>query len=105
VIIDAGKLDRRVELLTKTTTRDAAGQPIDAWIVSATVPAQRLNLRSTDIRSSAGVETVPDAKYLIRWRAGVTTAMRATIDGITYSVVGVDEPDRRATLVLTLQGV
>lgn len=104
-MIDAGKLDRRVELLTKTTTRDAAGQPIDTWSTVATVPAERLTLRSMDIRSSAGVETVPDAKYRIRWRAGVSTAMRATVDGSTFNVIGVDDPDRRTSLIITLQGV
>lgn len=105
MIIDAGKLDRSLELSTKTVTRDAAGQPIEAWTVVATVPAQRLALRAIDIRSSAGIETVPDAKYLIRWRAGVSTAMRATVDGTTFVVTGVDTPDRRISLVLTLQAV
>ena len=47
MIIDAGKLDRIVELLTKASTRDAAGQGIDTWTVSVTVAAQRLTLRAS----------------------------------------------------------
>jgi SPP1 family predicted phage head-tail adaptor len=106
MLIDAGRLDRKLQLLTKTTTRNAVGQAKDSWTVAATFYGERLNLTSIDIQRGAGRETVPEGKYLIRWRDGITTDMRVLADdGNTYSIMAIDEPDRRKSLVLTLQGV
>ena len=103
--IDAGKLDRTIQLLAKSTTRDAVGQARDTWTVVATTNAQRMNLTTADMTRGAGKETIPEGKYLIRYRAGVTNDMRVAVDGQTFAITSVDTPDRRQSLILIVQGV
>lgn len=119
--IAAGKLDRTLELLaagpSKTITgtveddfgqvvSDAYGQEIATFeTVSASIPAQRLEMRTQDAARAGGRDTFAMARFLIRWRGGIATAMRVRSDGKLYDIIGIEEPDRRKTLVLTLEEV
>ena len=113
MMIDAGKLDRKLQLLSLSPGRDEFGQPQNTWTVVATLWGQRLTLSQADIArkpgSSENAEVVRRSvrigKYLIRWRADITDTMRVRIDGLDYAITGIDEPDRRQSLTLTVEGV
>lgn len=102
--IDAGKLDRKLELITLTTVTDDLGQEKSTETVSASVWAQRLDMRTQDAARAGGKETFTFARYLIRWRT-IDTSQRVRIDGKTYDIVAMDEPpgSRRSAIILTLE--
>ena len=62
-------------------------------------------MRTQDAARAGGRETFSMARYLVRWRAGLKTGMQVRTDGKLYSVIAVDEPDRRTTMIITLEEV
>lgn len=103
--IDAGKLDRRLTVLAETVTQNELGEQVRQWAIVATIYAQRLELRQSDVARAAGRDTQASAKYLVRYRNDICVGQRLSVDGATYQIVATDEPDRRTTLVLTVAGV
>lgn len=103
MIINAGSLDRRLTIYSKTSTTDEVGQRIDAWVMGATIYAQLLELRTQDAARAGQRNTYSIGRYLIRYRADLTTGHRLTIDGATYDILSIDQPDRRATMILTVE--
>lgn len=103
--IESGKLDRTLELLTNTVGTDAFGQQIGTFATLATIYAQRLEMRTQDAARAGGRETYSVARFLIRWRANLSTGMRIRCDGKLYDIIDIDEPDRRASLIITLEEV
>lgn len=103
--IESGKLDRKLELLAREVAPDELGQEIEAFSPVTTIRAQRLEMRTQDAARAGARETFSMARYLIRWRAGLSTGMRVRTDGKLYDVVSVEEPDRRTTLIVTLEEV
>lgn len=117
VKVNAGQLDRRLTLYALggeagdlIASYDDRGNPLDEFgaVLSsfgpyATIYAQRLEMRTVDAARAGGRDTYTTARYLIRYRADVTTKMQASIDGQRYDIVSIDQPDRRTTLILTLE--
>ncbi|WP_294196524.1 phage head closure protein [uncultured Sphingomonas sp.] len=103
--IDAGKLDRKLEIMTATVTKNTFGEKVTSWTVSATTWAQRLEIRSADSARAALHQTIVTARVLLRYRTGLEAGQRVRLDGTDYIVTAIDEPDRRATLILMLESV
>ncbi len=103
--VESGKLDRTLELLNLTKVADDYGQEIETFAKVATIYAQRLEMRTQDAARAGGRETFSMARYLVRWRAGLSTGMRIRTDGKLYEIIAVEEPDRRATMTITLEEV
>ena len=103
--IESGKLDRELELQALTVTKDEFKQETKAFTKVATIYAQRLELRTQDAARAGGRETFAISRFLIRWRKDLSTSMRVRTDGKLYDVVAIDEPDRRTTMIITLEEV
>ena len=103
--IASGKLDRVLELQAPTIERDSFGQENESFAMVSTIYAQRLELRTQDAARAGGRETFSMARFLIRWRGDLATGMRVATDGKLYEIIAVDEPDRRATMIITLEEV
>ncbi|WP_336869474.1 phage head closure protein [Sphingomonas sanguinis] len=83
--------------------QDEFGQVITSFRQIASLYAQRLELRTQDAARAGGRDTYSTARYLIRYRPDITTAMRVQIDDTEFDIVAIDQPDRRQTMVLTLE--
>lgn len=78
-VFSSGRLNTRVDILVGTPTRDPAGQPIMTWAVHASVWASVIYPSGVEaIRASANVSTLR-ASVRIRYRPGITTAMRVRL--------------------------
>lgn len=105
MIVNAGALNRRIELLSPSKVKSTVGQEVKHFASVATVYGERMELRTVDAARAGQRDAYTIARFKIRYRTGVTTAMRIKVENRTYDVVAVDEPDRRAVLVLTVQEV
>ena len=103
--IEAGKLDRKLQILSVTTTSNAAGQPSYTTTIMATVWAQSLEIRNVDVARMGGIVGSTTARYLIRWRDDITLAHRVRVDGADYVIRSIDRPDRRISLILTVEAL
>lgn len=121
MMIDGGKLDRKLDILSAGETQNLSGEPItDAFgqvitdefgqdratfATVRTIRAQRLDMRTQDAARAGARETFAMARFLIRYREDISTAMRVRSDGKLYDIKAIDEPDRRASLILTVEEV
>lgn len=103
--IESGKLDRRVELLAPIMKQNDIGEVLEQWTAVATFWAQRLELRTVDVARTSGTDDVARGRYLIRYRNDLSTDLRVAIDGVVHAITGIDEPDRRSTMIISVEGL
>ena len=78
--LDAGKLDRRIEIQETTQTFDDLGQPVDSWSEVVTVWAAKEIKGGREYFGAAQVNAEVVARYRIRNRSGIEPKMRV-VDG------------------------
>lgn len=87
--MQAGRLKNRVIIQQQSATQDAIGQPVNTWTTYATVWA--------DIRHRSGIEEIKAgevastirASIRVRYKAGVTAAMRVSHGSSIYHIKAV----------------
>lgn len=99
-----GHLDQRITLQTATVTRDAVGGPVESWADTVTVWARVRTLTGKQLaraqQASADVSKALD----IRWRSGVSAAMRVKFaDTRTARVSWIEEDKRAGWLTLVVE--
>ena len=103
-MIPAGDLDQRVTLQTATVTRDAVGGPVETWADTVTVWARVRPLTARQVAQAQQVSADVRKSVTIRWRDGVTAAMRVKFsDDSTAKVHWVEEYRRDGKLVLVVE--
>ena len=101
--MQAGKLDRRIAIQEATTSTDGDNQTVETWTEWASSWAQFIPQAGTEELEGESVVPVQTARFVIRWRSGVTTAMRVIHDGETYYIRSVMEIGRRVGLDITAE--
>ncbi|MEV4934927.1 phage head closure protein [Sphingobium sp. LSP13-1-1.1] len=88
----AGDLKQRITFLSSTTTTNDIGEVVeDAPTEVATVWAAKYQLTVKDITRAAGQSAQAEVKFLIRYRADITTKMIVQHKGVTYAITGLEE--------------
>jgi SPP1 family predicted phage head-tail adaptor len=96
----SGSLDRIITLQAVTTAVDDYGTPTEAWTDIAEVRAQLIQASTDERLRDYGESQVASVVFRIRWREGVSTAMRIWYGTQFYNIREVTEIGRRRALEL-----
>lgn len=99
--MNAGKLDRRIEIKGATTAQDNAGQPIPTTTVVATVWARVEQLRGREPFQGEQFNAQQVTIFTIRYRTGIDATMSIVHDGETYGIQSIKEVGRREGLEIS----
>lgn len=99
----ASSLDRRIVIEKMTVTRDVAtGAEVRTWGEFASTWAEKRESSTGTERLVGGASIAArPTKFRIRWRDGVTTAMRVREGSRLYQIIGTAEMGRRMGLEMS----
>lgn len=102
--LQAGSLNRLIEIQSRSTAKDAFGHQSDVWTTVITARASIEPLSGAEIVAAGAQLGETMVQVVIRWRQGITSAMRVVYQGGVYTVLSVlDEFDRHRKLTLLCQ--
>jgi SPP1 family predicted phage head-tail adaptor len=93
--IQAGKLDRRITIESRTLVQSATGAPTETWATFATVWAAKLDLRGREYFEARHDQAEITTEFTIRHLPGLKREMRIQHDGGTYDIIHIPEINRR----------
>lgn len=90
----AGKLDTRIQIKVKTSTRDSFGAEIITYTLLATVWAEKVPVTGREYFAAS--QFIPEAtvKFRIRFREDFDETAIITYDGIDYDILYMAEIGR-----------
>lgn len=91
----AGTLRRLVTIEQRSTAKDSANQVLEQWTQVAQVYADIQPVTGRETQAANGMVSVVSAQIDIRYRAGVTAAMRVRYGAQIYNVAAVLDLDSR----------
>lgn len=86
--LDPGKLDRRITLQTRTTTRDDEGSAVTSFRDEAKIWAEKVSETSSEARRLLSVRSGATVVFRIRYRSNLTSEHRIYFEGRYYDIVG-----------------
>lgn len=98
--MQAGKLDRRATLQTKSTAQDSSGEELGTPTTIGTVWASKADLTGREFLNAQAVHAEVTTRFQIRWRSDVEAEVQIVCEGLTYDVLSVAEIGRREGLEL-----
>lgn len=102
MLTSSGQFDRRVTLLSPTSTVSPTGQRVASWTTVGDVWASRMTESQTEPDRDGEFSARTVSEVWVRWRVGLTAGWRVIYHGETYEVTGVREVGRREALALAL---
>ena len=94
-MLAAGRLNQRVTLQAKTVVRDGMGNEVVSWSDVAAVRAAVEPMRGREYVSLRAAQSDITTRITLRYKAGLTTAMRVLHDGAIYDVREIINPRSR----------
>lgn len=104
--VSAADLSERITIQTRVTTQDAVGQESQAWGSDLLVWAAARPTTGREYVSAGAVQSTANVVFTIRFRPGLTSAMRVLWRGAPFDVVAppTDVDGGRHTIELTCTG-
>ena len=94
-VLSAGRLNQRVTLQAKAVTRDGMGNEVISWSDVAAVWAAVEPVRGKEFVSLRAAQSDITTRITLRYKSGLTTAMRVLHDGAIYDVREIINPRSR----------
>ena len=93
--MDAGKLDKLINIEQRTLTQDLSGQEVELWVSIAIVYANIKPLIGRDYLASK--QTVDELSHdvTIRYRRGIKPKMRISFLSRKFEIFGVIDPEEK----------
>ncbi len=104
-MIAAGSLNRRLTLYAPVTKRSETGTEKPGWRTSGTVWAAQETLSLREIERTSGLASAAEAKFVIRYRQGITELFEVVCEKRRYSVIAVEEIGLHEGLRLLVKAV
>lgn len=98
-MIRAGDLRHSVTIERRSSTQDAAGEPVRTWTLVATRRAAIKRLPGSEVFSAQQNQGRVPTVFLLRWLSGVLPAMRLTSGGKVYNITSARDPDGRLEML------
>jgi SPP1 family predicted phage head-tail adaptor len=86
-------MDQRIRLQQRVAGVDSLGQPSTTWQDVATLWAQAQPLRGREFWAAGQMQSEASVRFRVRWRSGVTTAMRVLWRDQAHDIVAVVDVD------------
>jgi SPP1 family predicted phage head-tail adaptor len=83
-----GRLDRRLAIQARTSTRDDQGSPLVAFATERTVWAEKVEMNSSEARSAGALRAETTLLLRIRYLSSLTSQHRLYFEGKYYDVNG-----------------
>jgi SPP1 family predicted phage head-tail adaptor len=99
--MQAGQLRKRVTIQQRSQTQDEYGQPLLTWSDVATVYAAIEPMNGRELIAAEAVNSDVTHNVTMRYRAGITAAMRLNYQGRLFNIHTIlDENERHRMLTL-----
>lgn len=98
--MQAGKLRKRITIAQESRTADGRGGYALGWATVCTVSGEVADLSARERLAAQQLESDIATAITIRYRTGITSAMRATVDSVSYQIRGVRDPDGRKRMLI-----
>ena len=102
---EPGRLDRRVQLQSRTATQGGSGEEADGWTTFATVWASKHPMSSQRFFAAESKHAENLVRYRIRYRSDVRPLMRLVHGSASFEILGIDEAGRQHMLDLACRAV
>lgn len=89
----AGDLNRRITIQQRSSTPDSYGQQSGAWTDVVTCWAGIEPLTGRELLAAQAVNTENTHQVKLRYRTGITAAMRVVYQGRLFNILSVIDPD------------
>jgi len=99
-MMQAGKLQQRIELQRMTETVNPSGSVVQTWATYASGKAELRQAGLSEFLTGYGEGTSNTAVFLLRWVPGVSASDRIVHGGKVWNIVALAEIGRRRGLEL-----
>lgn len=98
--MQAGKLNRRINIQTKTTAADSYGQLIETWTDSRSTWAEVITKGGTEFYAAQKLYASTDAVFRIRYNDDITVLNRLKYGTRVFEILGINDVDGMKTEML-----